>query len=90
MAAQRILYTVANSNAMNEISVPVSRTLYSIYDNNRTDEILAQLEAEKKAAQAIESTAVNPFHKQAYLTTSEALRLVAGTFHDELPTSCCA
>ncbi|NIH72787.1 pyruvate/2-oxoglutarate dehydrogenase complex dihydrolipoamide dehydrogenase (E3) component [Auritidibacter ignavus] len=25
-----------------------------------------------------------------YLTTSEALRLVAGTFHDELPTSCCA
>src|SRR5699024_2046690 len=25
-----------------------------------------------------------------YLTTSEALRLVAGTFHDVLPTSCCA
>ncbi|WP_317176938.1 FAD-dependent oxidoreductase [Dietzia sp. IN118] len=25
-----------------------------------------------------------------YLTTSEALRLVAGTFHTELPTSCCA
>lgn len=25
-----------------------------------------------------------------YLTVSEALRLVAGTFHTELPTSCCA
>ena len=25
-----------------------------------------------------------------YLTTSEVLRLVAGTFHTELPTSCCA
>ena len=53
------------------ICAPVSRTLYSIYDNNRTNEILAQLEAEKAAAQASESTAVNTFHKQAYLTTAE-------------------
>ena len=53
------------------VCAPVSRTLYSIYDNNRTNEILAQLEAEKNAAQASESTAVNTFHKQAYLTTAE-------------------
>ena len=53
------------------VCAPVSRTLYSIYDNNRTNEILAQLEAEKAAAQSKESTAVNTFHKQAYLTTSE-------------------
>jgi len=53
------------------VCAPVSRTLYSIYDTNRTNEILAQLEAEKNAAQASESTAVNTFHKQAYLTTSE-------------------
>ena len=53
------------------IVAPVSRTLYSIYDTNRTNEILAQLEAEKAAAQTKESTAVNTFHKQAYLTTSE-------------------
>ena len=53
------------------VCAPVSRTLYSIYDTNRTNEILAQLEAEKNAAQASESTAVNTFHKQAYLTSSE-------------------
>ncbi len=53
------------------ICAPVSRTLYSIYDNNRTNEILAQLEANEAAAQSQESTAVNTFHKQAYLTTSE-------------------
>jgi len=48
---------------------PVSRLVYSIYDTNRTNEILAQLEAEKNASQ--EGTAVNNFHKQAYLTTAE-------------------
>ena len=53
------------------VCAPVSRSLYSIYDNNRTNEILAQLEAEKAAAQASESTAVNTFHKQAYLTAAE-------------------
>jgi len=53
------------------VCAPVSRLVYSIYDNNRTNEILAQLEAEKAAAQAGESTAVNTFHKQAYLSTSE-------------------
>ena len=53
------------------VCAPVSRNLYSIYDNNRTNEILAQLEAEKNAAQATESTEVNTFHKQAYLTTAE-------------------
>ena len=53
------------------ICAPVSRTLYSIYDNNRTNEILAQLEADEATAQSQESTAVNTFHKQAYLTTGE-------------------
>jgi len=53
------------------VCAPVSRLVYSIYDNNRTNEILAQLEAEKAAAQESESTAVNTFHKQAYLTTAE-------------------
>ena len=53
------------------ICAPVSRTVYSIYDSNRTNEILAQLEAEKAAAQTDDSTAVNTFHKQAYLSTSE-------------------
>ena len=53
------------------ICAPVSRTLYSIYDSKRTNEILAQMEAEEKAAQAGDSQAVNTFHKQAYLTTSE-------------------
>ena len=53
------------------ICAPVSRLVYSIYDANRTNEILAQLEADEKAAQSNDSTAVNTFHKQAYLTTSE-------------------
>jgi len=53
------------------VCAPVSRIVYSIYDTNRTNEILAQLEAEKNAAQASESTAVNNFHKQAYLTKAE-------------------
>ena len=53
------------------VCAPVSRIVYSIYDNNRTSEILAQLEAEEKAAQASQSTAVNTFHKQAYLNKSE-------------------
>lgn len=53
------------------VCAPVSRLVYSIYDSNRTNEILAQLEAEKAAAQESESTTVNTFHKQAYLTTAE-------------------
>ena len=53
------------------VCAPISRTVYSIYDNNRTAEILAQLEAEKNASQESDSTAVNTFHKQAYLTLSE-------------------
>ena len=53
------------------VCAPVSRIVYSIYDTNRTNEILAQLEAEKNAAQESESTAVNNFHKQAYLTKAE-------------------
>ena len=51
------------------ICAPVSRIVYSIYDNNRTNEILAQLEAEENAPQ--ETADVNTFHKQAYLTTGE-------------------
>jgi hypothetical protein len=47
---------------------PVSRIIYSIYDANRTNEILAQLEAEATKPQ--EGDTVNDFHKQAYLSTS--------------------
>ncbi len=53
------------------VCAPVSRIVYSIYDTNRTNEILAQLEAEKSAAQESENTTVNNFHKQAYLTKAE-------------------
>ncbi len=53
------------------VCAPVSRLVYSIYDGNRTDKILAQLEAEEMAAQKNDTAAVNNFHKQAYLTTNE-------------------
>jgi len=49
---------------------PVSRIVYSIYDTNRTNEILAQLEAEENNKDP-ETPVVNDFHKQAYLTTTE-------------------
>ena len=48
---------------------PISRIIYSIYDANRTNEILAQLEAEATKPQ--EGDTVNNFHKQAYLSTSQ-------------------
>ena len=47
---------------------PVSRIVYSIYDANRTNEILAQLEAEANAPQ---DAAVNDFHKQAYMMAAQ-------------------
>ena len=47
---------------------PVSRLVYSIYDTNRTNEILAQLEAEANAPKGPE---VNDFHKQAFLSRSQ-------------------
>ena len=50
------------------VVAPVSRMVYSIYDANRTNEILAQLEAEANAPQP--EAAVNNFHKQAFLSTS--------------------
>ena len=53
------------------VCAPVSRLVYSIYDGNRTDKILAQLEAEEMAAQKNDTAAVNNFHKQAYLTAAE-------------------
>ena len=53
------------------VCAPVSRLVYSIYDTNRTNEILAQLEERENAEQESESTAVTNFHKQAYLTTAE-------------------
>ena len=49
---------------------PVSRIVYSIYDTNRTNEILAQLEADADKG-GEETPVVNDFRKQAYLTTSE-------------------
>ena len=47
---------------------PVSRIVYSIYDANRTNEILAQMEAEANAPQGPE---VNDFHKQAYMMAAQ-------------------
>ena len=44
---------------------PVSRIVYSIYDTNRTNEILAQLEAEKNQPDP-EEPVVNDFQKQAF------------------------
>ena len=49
---------------------PVSRLVYSIYDTNRTNEILSQLEAEANKG-GEEIPVVNDFRKQAYLMTSE-------------------
>ena len=47
---------------------PISRIVYGIYDANRTNEILAQLEAEEKGDGEV---AVNDFHKQAYFSTAQ-------------------
>jgi len=49
---------------------PVSRIVYSIYDTNRTNEILAQLEADADKG-GEDPPVVNDFRKQAYLTTSK-------------------
>ena len=48
---------------------PISRLVYLIYDTNRTNDILAQLEAEAGNSQGTTpgGTEVNTFHKQAYL-----------------------
>ena len=46
---------------------PVSRLVYSIYDTNRTNEILAQLEAEKNNPDP-EDLPVEIFHKQAFFS----------------------
>ena len=46
---------------------PVSRIVYSIYDTNRTNEILAQLEAEANATEP-EAPPVEVFHKQAFFS----------------------
>ena len=50
------------------VIAPISRIVYSIYDANRTNEILQQLEAEANQPQG---PTVNDFHKQAFLFTSE-------------------
>ena len=50
------------------VVAPISRIVYGIYDTNRTNEILKQLEAE--ANDTGEVTA-NDFHKQAFLSTSQ-------------------
>ena len=47
------------------IFAPVSRIVYSIYDTNRTNEILAQLEAEANKG-GEETPVVNDFRKQAF------------------------
>ena len=47
---------------------PVSRIVYSIYDVNRTNDILAQMEAEENAPKGPE---VNDFHKQAYMMSAQ-------------------
>ncbi len=47
------------------ICAPVSRLVYSIYDTNRTNEILAQLEAEANKG-GEETPVVNNFQKQAF------------------------
>ena len=46
---------------------PVSRIVYSIYDANRTNEILAQLEAEANATEP-EAPTADAFHKQAFFS----------------------
>ena len=46
---------------------PVSRIVYSIYDTNRTNEILAQLEADANATEP-EAPPVEVFHKQAFFS----------------------
>ena len=50
------------------VVAPISRIVYGIYDANRTNEILAQLEAEEKGDGEV---AVNDFHKQAYFSTAQ-------------------
>ena len=46
---------------------PVSRIVYSIYDTNRTNEILAQLEADANATEP-EAPPAEVFHKQAFFS----------------------
>lgn len=48
---------------------PISRIVYAIYDANRTNTILQQLEAEAGGSQDATpgDSAANIFHKQAYL-----------------------
>ena len=48
---------------------PISRLVYGIYDANRTNTILQQLEAEANAPQ--QEATVNNFHKQAYLSSTQ-------------------
>lgn len=50
------------------VIAPVSRIVYAIYDSNRTNAILQQLEAEANAPQGEQ---VNDFYKQAYLSTAQ-------------------
>ena len=47
---------------------PISRTVYTIYDSNRTKNILRELEAEENAKNG---SVVNDFHKQAYYSDSQ-------------------
>ena len=49
---------------------PVSRLVYFIYDTNRTNEIIKQLEEEAAAGDSGEAQ-VNKFHKQAYVKRAE-------------------
>ena len=49
---------------------PVSRLVYSIYDTNRTNDILAQLEEEANKG-GEEAPVVNDFRKQAFLSRSQ-------------------
>ena len=50
------------------VVAPISRIVYGIYDTNRTNEILKQLEEEANGAGEV---TVNDFHKQAYFSTAE-------------------
>ena len=56
------------------VCAPVSRFIYGIYDNNRTNEILAQLEEAAKAAEQ-EAPVVSDYQKRAYFKqTYETLK----------------
>ena len=49
------------------VVAPISRIVYGIYDANRTNEILKQMEEEANSAGEV---TVNDFHKQAYFSES--------------------